>query len=656
MQMESYKKNLPLPSGWREYQSRANTPGKSYYHNMVTKQSVWDLEEVYACEEKAKRKIVRPPQLALSSTMPQSRKRKSSFESVGRCKGRRTDDSLASSGYGNSMGTPSATSTSDEMEVCESYLDDSIVMMEIDDLRQNFKQTFDEPNSVDLKKFSEIKEKSTYCAADVQIVYVVIDTNVLLTNLKLLDTLVLLSKDNCKVILIIPWIVLQELDELKDDKRSMKNVQVNRQARAAIRYLHTQLPDSTSSIQGQSIEQATKVTSLIASSNDDHILLCSNSSAILLTNDKNLCCKASSNNCLAFTTDSIRVELANYVKKPPSQPKHIEIVEEKRACSDRTACDIYNSFKLTLFETLSFVVEKVMCFVYDVDNWERIIKIKPPWVLRNVFANIEKHWLAVFGFIFTKQHKKAFESLSDFFTNDRGRKETFDKINSAIVQSVLLCQHLAKRPLQDVLSLAAPVPTAFNIKLSREIEKLSCLSVECKILEESSGKVQESSAEQIEADSNHMNNVKIIFCDVARKIDGICGSVARFFGIAYKYLYDLPPREFTQLEVLNAVTEFNGWVKDLYRQISLVVENPDLQENDVKPLFAAIKAFYSIEEESPIDEFTHTILYRFCVLEENKEYLRRGMCEVHELGHFLQQCFFSNLSLLEDKVQSTSFL
>ncbi|KAF9191744.1 hypothetical protein BGZ51_006800 [Haplosporangium sp. Z 767] len=146
---------------------------------------------------------------------------------------------------------------------------------------------------------------------------VVLDTNVLISHLNFLQTLidtcgtVSSSKDNQhtngarqpRVFFVVPWVVIQELDNLKGGRRSGggNEVDLEGKARRAIVYIQGELGKSEAKrkLRGQKISECIEK----AQKNDDQILDCcryfrtlypdtKTTKISLFSNDKNLCVKA----------------------------------------------------------------------------------------------------------------------------------------------------------------------------------------------------------------------------------------------------------------------------------------------------------------------------------------------------------------------------
>lgn len=49
---------------------------------------------------------------------------------------------------------------------------------------------------------------------------------------------------------------------------------------------------------------------------------------------------------------------------------------------------------------------------YDEDMWLHIVLVKPPWKLADIFRCIEKHWIAVFGYIYPRDMRDKMDHLN----------------------------------------------------------------------------------------------------------------------------------------------------------------------------------------------------------------------------------------------------
>ncbi|ORX42725.1 hypothetical protein DM01DRAFT_1340993 [Hesseltinella vesiculosa] len=132
----------------------------------------------------------------------------------------------------------------------------------------------------------------------------VIDTNFIITGLKYVDELVTAAERNPGVFLIvIPWIVVKELDKLKMQRKTNTTVEGKAEAlgdlaRAAMRFLQTKLESKSIALRGQRLDEVYQHDREILGA-DDRILDCCmyfryrlEKPVLLLSNDRNLCIKS----------------------------------------------------------------------------------------------------------------------------------------------------------------------------------------------------------------------------------------------------------------------------------------------------------------------------------------------------------------------------
>jgi rRNA-processing protein FCF1 len=158
----------------------------------------------------------------------------------------------------------------------------------------------------------------TSCVNYSDFLYIILDTNVLLSHLKFLIELKDHSlKDVGKPVLVIPWIVIQELDVLKSSSDGL-----GKQARIAGQFIHDSLTSHHPRVRGQTIEEVnTEVNNLSISNNDDRILHCclvyqyktklqaEPGIVILFSNDTMLCAKAKINAIVSCSRKTLMSQL-----------------------------------------------------------------------------------------------------------------------------------------------------------------------------------------------------------------------------------------------------------------------------------------------------------------------------------------------------------
>jgi rRNA-processing protein FCF1 len=95
---------------------------------------------------------------------------------------------------------------------------------------------------------------------------VVVDTNFLISHLAFLKALIFEHAKKHQLLIIIPWIVLQELDGLKStlkNKSSSSQHEVGNLAQTAIKFLHNCLINKEEGLRGQKIDERIETAEVI---------------------------------------------------------------------------------------------------------------------------------------------------------------------------------------------------------------------------------------------------------------------------------------------------------------------------------------------------------------------------------------------------------
>uniref|UniRef100_A0A3B3Z6C2 Transcriptional protein SWT1 n=1 Tax=Periophthalmus magnuspinnatus TaxID=409849 RepID=A0A3B3Z6C2_9GOBI len=247
-----------------------------------------------------------------------------------------------------------------------------------------------------------------------KLLFSVLDTNILLSHLDYVKKIV--TRVGIPVVLI-PWVVLQELDSLKKGRGLSGSVA--HLAIPAISYICNCLKGKESHLRGQSMQQAAD-NGLNAENNDDRVLQCClqyqrlhpECAVILCTNDKNLCSKALLSGVQAFSKNDLEFEVARSNNKQLS----------KNTDARRRSCHLSGlvcEFESCLQEALSDVLEAEMKAAFS-DLWQEIVYIKPPWSLNDVLQCLNKHWIAVFGLVVPRAKQQNVQNLMKFFSGIYG--------------------------------------------------------------------------------------------------------------------------------------------------------------------------------------------------------------------------------------------
>ncbi|XP_076872452.1 uncharacterized protein swt1 isoform X2 [Brachyhypopomus gauderio] len=291
---------------------------------------------------------------------------------------------------------------------------------------------------------------NTSLSEEHQDLLIVLDTNVLLSHL---DFVKKMRSHGLGVLgrptLLVPWVVLQELDALKSGKLSPE---VERKARPAVRYVYGCLKNQEPRLWGQSLQQASQAAcGLVAENNDDRVLHCClqyqalypEGSLILCTNDQNLCskallsgvralCKADLEEHAQGNTALVQSSCRLHTPAPPAGPTlpeqtrrpREEEEEAGRMKASGVKCELsvcVSALERSLQGALSAVLEEEMKAAYE-DLWTEIVYLKPPWTLQAVLQCIRKHWIAVFGGIIKRNLLSCVEMLITCFCSGGWRR------------------------------------------------------------------------------------------------------------------------------------------------------------------------------------------------------------------------------------------
>uniref|UniRef100_A0A8C8LZH9 Transcriptional protein SWT1 n=1 Tax=Oncorhynchus tshawytscha TaxID=74940 RepID=A0A8C8LZH9_ONCTS len=293
---------------------------------------------------------------------------------------------------------------------------------------------------------------------------IVLDTNIFLSHL---DFVKKMRSHGLGALglptVLVPWVVLQELDSLKNRKRLSSSVA--HLATPAVHYIYTCLKSQEPRLWGQSMQQASQSSQgLNAENNDDRVLQCClqyqslypEGALILCTNDKNLCSKALLSGVKAFGKADL-LEEVDRLKMPgvhnltpvstqtqtltctPSQTRDHQKpspfpgrqqneqsrsdggkereMEEKRKKAAEEARELSSCVSVLedcLKEALSQVLEIEMKAAYE-ELWTEIVYLKPPWTLEDLLQCFKKHWISVFGNIVPRNLQQSLENLHNYF-------------------------------------------------------------------------------------------------------------------------------------------------------------------------------------------------------------------------------------------------
>ncbi|EHB00397.1 hypothetical protein GW7_09815 [Heterocephalus glaber] len=314
----------------------------------------------------------------------------------------------------------------------------------------------------------DVHSSAANTVSDKKLLLIVIDTNILMNHLKfvrILKTTEISGFD--RLVLIIPWVVVQELDRMKAGKL-LKHAQ--HKAIPAVHFINNSLKSQDRKLWGQSIQLASqKLYGLSDENNDDRVLKCClqyqelfpSSLVILCTDDRNLRSKGLISGVKSLSKEELSAELltlslnADVCHQPciskqqlKAEAKPVEETSEKKSANsglpivlERLISDLERS----LGTALSSILETEMKIAFG-NLWMEMLYLKPPWTLIHLLQCFKKHWLAVFGLVMEKNLLLTVESLY----------ENFCKANNAVDFTTV------KFLLQDSKSLLHAFSTRSN--------------------------------------------------------------------------------------------------------------------------------------------------------------------------------------------------
>ncbi|NXK47478.1 SWT1 protein, partial [Chauna torquata] len=234
-------------------------------------------------------------------------------------------------------------------------------------------------------------------------ILVVIDTNIMISHLEFVKSLK--SEDIPgigRLALIIPWVVLQELDNLKKGKMLQH---VRDKAIPAVQFIYMCLKNQDSKLWGQSMQLASQKTyGLSDENNDDRVLQCCLQYQSLFPQAVVILCTTGDfrsafqlkmplsfiNRSNGNLWESIRIQVCN-----------TEFRKTERSDAHLAAQfpNILPDLEKNLGEALSCILETEMKIAFG-NLWMEILYLKPPWTLANLLQCYKKHWVAVICFCF----------------------------------------------------------------------------------------------------------------------------------------------------------------------------------------------------------------------------------------------------------------
>ncbi|XP_046387743.1 uncharacterized protein LOC124157223 isoform X2 [Ischnura elegans] len=337
-------------------------------------------------------------------------------------------------------------------------IEDEKVLQNIKVLRECCQNNEDQLiEDMDTNCFDISQDSGTDCV-------IVLDTNILISHLKYVKELSQREYEALgRPILVIPWMVLRELDTLKGGLRGTKsrNPALESKARSASHFINSCFSSHHPRVKGQSaLEDREHCIEIDVP--DDSILNCclhlqrKGKKVILLSNDVNFCNKAMATGISSFGKDQLNKALAlgsivcGGGEHSPQSETDIKLHQ------------MYTKCEALLEEFLSKFIETEMKRVFK-NWWTKVIFMKPPWSLLDSLQNLSKHWIAVFSFIMDKSGFRVVEDLLAVLT--KGEPSEAEKV---VRLAVSLCRTMKSDYYQ---AMAAEYEKSF-MKFRRKVQAI----------------------------------------------------------------------------------------------------------------------------------------------------------------------------------------
>ena len=266
-------------------------------------------------------------------------------------------------------------------------------------------------------------------------VFIVVDTNVFISQLDLIKTL---EKESVQfdVCIMVPWKTLQELDTLKSDDR------IGRDARAAIEFIFIAMQKSNARVAGQKYDPNYD----LFNNQDDVILDCCayysgiGKHVVFMTNDKNLAIKSNVRNFLTIFEwkDSVQNLMAHIREKflardldlmeidlhemDPSEGMQVDKKHESKVF-DELKRNVEKNFEPFIVETLRN---------YLGESWKDLIEYKAPFNAHELFSIMDKLWISVFCNVFPRSARDVLEETTKHFRRSHIPNEESELIERMI--------------------------------------------------------------------------------------------------------------------------------------------------------------------------------------------------------------------------------
>ncbi|XP_011641920.1 transcriptional protein SWT1 isoform X1 [Pogonomyrmex barbatus] len=460
--------------------------------------------------------------------------------------------------------------------------------------------------------------------------YIVVDTNVFLSNLEVIEEVRDATfKNYPRPFIVIPWTVICELDYFKDNK---SKCELSTRARKAISFIHDQFSSKHPRIIGQTREQAAKnKEDFSLNCPDDEILQCClqicqlQKSVVLLSYDKNLCTKAMIYNILSLGREDPLEKIDffnvnNTVTNDLNGPIKNSIFTEELRLTD----DIFENIKTIMKNFLSTIVTKQMSEIYGEEEWKIYVIIKPPWTIVTVLKCAIKHWIAAINESFQRCAEYVLKELLDAFVHLPVGGRKLQDVEYILEKCSYLVQMVNMDKYSDLMT------QTFNDITELKKKCMKCIAdIDLKKLHDKIGIVENDQEQEMRAGKafqcfQHIYNYARDFCGLA------CSNAGTVLSFTFKSIE--PPLSNALVQTLQP--EITRKVIDLTQSLNkLLVQTEDsikyqtllnLQQNMNTFLLDVDKTIFDV---TPLDIY-------YCV-KLKEEALKTGLRQLQELTSHL---------------------
>ncbi|CAL1282450.1 unnamed protein product [Larinioides sclopetarius] len=440
--------------------------------------------------------------------------------------------------------------------------------------------------------------------------FIAVDTNVFISELQYIDEMKDTPVNGCgPPHFIIPWVVFQELDNLKrnggrpkpgapKEAKARKTYDVMKLAGEAIRFLNTLLKAKHPRFHFQHPDEAKNCRKDFSRNNDDQLLEC-----CLKLQERKDSPKPVSNP--TFVPDPFKVlgELKSREEEYQANHRNCELEIDKHMSAARQM----------LKDVLDSLFEKEMDEAYG-DNWH-FFKIERH-TLKGILYGITKYWRTVFTFLFTKDIEQKFQVLKEKASRPEGfLGERVECLNILTIIEELFV--IIQRKWTDIQVPVAKIP---KIKTLTEEAFMNLSECEkCLINVENAIKQTEMSC-CIEV-FNHNWTV----------INQLCGCACDFCGITHEFVYErnvpFPPKsEFLRImpKLHNSLDQLKDVMERMLHVVKSSIPNGAIFKELHKILMELVPSLNIQAQNLSLIYFSAKLVERFCRLPENRARIEEG--------------------------------